>query len=79
MWSRTSPLIGLKYVDFPFDGFKHVDNAKKLDSGVWVNQTATCLHSMMTYLHLIHPAFPLEKQCEWDGTAPGPQIAGHIC
>jgi triacylglycerol lipase len=61
----------------PVIGFKHVDKLMQLNSGLWVNRTATCLHSMMTYLHLIHPAFPLEKGCEWDGTAPGPQIAGH--
>lgn len=61
----------------PVIGFKHVDKLVSLNSGLWVNRTATCLHSMMTYLHLIHPAFPLEKGCEWDGTAPGPQITGH--
>ncbi len=62
----------------PAIGFGHVDKVEQLYSGKWVNKSATCLHSMMTYLHLIHPAFPLDKGCEWDATADvGPNIGGH--
>ncbi|MEJ0050132.1 MAG: lipase family protein [Methylovirgula sp.] len=62
----------------PTIGFAHVDKVEELYSGKWVNKSVTCLHSMMTYLHLIHPAFPLDKGCAWDANADvGPNIGGH--
>jgi hypothetical protein len=74
-WRIANPLDIVTVL--PAIGYRHVDKLEQVNSGNWVNRTPICLHSMTTYLHLVHPPILLDKPCEWDPTVPGANIGGH--
>ncbi len=75
-WRIANILDAVTHV--PAIGFEHVNTVQQYNSWATINLNLTCLHSMTSYLHLVHPAFPLDQECDGSISPPGPQIAGHI-
>lgn len=62
----------------PAIGFKHVDQLLQFNSGFSVNWDVGCWHSMTSYLHLLHPAFPLEQNCDPNAPMRNPDLPSDV-
>jgi Lipase (class 3) len=59
----------------PFLGFWHVGTEYLYNSASSTVWSLPCFHALETYLHLLDPNQPLQKQCIWPPTAIAPSRA----